>query len=92
MESILKIGILSTEEEKQQISEAISHFPPEPNVEFTYYLGDERMVTHPEITILIAHKGVNRQNLPDILKAHPNVKWVYTFSTGIEHMLAPDFV
>ena len=61
MEKTIKIGILTTKDEMHQIAEAVSsHFPHQLNVEFSYYLGDERTVAHPEITILIVHKGVNR--------------------------------
>ena len=47
---------------------------------------------HPEIQVLVTHKGVNKQNFSETLKAHPNVKWVHCLFTGVEHLFVPELV
>ena len=57
-----------------------------PGVELKFLIGDERAKAHPEVRSLFSHKGVTQDNLGKILRAHPQVKWLHSWTTGFDNI------
>ena len=86
MEDSFIVGVLTSDHQREELDKTIEKFGIPDGVTLKILTGDERSKPHPEIKSLFSHKGVTKDLLADVLKAHPQVKWLHTWSTGFDNI------